>query len=608
MLPINPAQIPKLYAEALRLRQGGKLDEAVAILDRIRAVKPDIPEVHFQLGEIALARRTPGPAFDHYLAALRLKPGEPAIWQAALRSGRARAAGHKEAAAELSQIAKTARLGGQGAKELKQAIADLAQTAPPVLDAFRAALRAPDETQLTDVLNGLDPASLTETERSEILSELLRLGRLDAARRLMDLAKRGMRHTADYYCDQAQLLVAEGRDDEALKVLARASAKHPQQTRTMGEEAALLQKLGRFDEAEALFRKAIAKDPDEPTHAYLLALSRKLPEDDPLIGEMDRRFAAKDAPHQTKAALGFALAKVMEDHGKFDRVFAYLRPANDAVKAAYPYSAKGRQRDLDAIKTAYAEADFPQEPDETGFAPIFVTGLPRSGTTLVESIIAAHSGVTGGGELGLAREIAMRSILGDGRFLDPAELGQDRVAAIASEIERTMRRVVPGADRITDKAVQTYTLIGPLARILPAARFVVVHRDPRDTLLSIYKNYFEAGQHRFAYDLADLAGYYRGFLDIVAFWRAKMPGRFIEIRYEDLIAAPEEEARRLIAGVGLGWEDTCLNFHQSKRRVDTLSLAQVRQPIYKSSVRAWERYGDALRPLIDALGDTLPKE
>jgi hypothetical protein len=143
--------------------------------------------------------------------------------------------------------------------------------------------------------------------------------------------------------------------------------------------------------------------------------------------------------------------------------------------------------------------------------------------------------------------------------------------------------------------------MGIIKAALPNAKFVVVRRDPRDNLLSIYKNQFVEGTHRYAYDLGDLGAYYKTFVDMIDFWHKTSPGLFYEIQYEDLIADPETQARALIDACGLEWEDDCMNFHQNKREVKTLSVYQVRQPIYSSSVKAWQRYETELQPLFEAL-------
>jgi hypothetical protein len=208
--------------------------------------------------------------------------------------------------------------------------------------------------------------------------------------------------------------------------------------------------------------------------------------------------------------------------------------------------------------------------------------------------------VRGGGELGWALSEVMQVFGPDRRHL--GDVSDAEIARIGNRTAERMQKIDPDVAHITDKSVQSYTMIGPLRLALPRAKIVVVRRDPRDNLLSIYKNRFDEGMHLYSYNLRDLAVYYQCFQDIIEFWRHKTPTWFHEIEYEALIANPEQETRKLIAACGLDWEDECLSFHRNTRRVDTLSVHQVRQPLYASSMKAWERYADDLGDLIEALG------
>ncbi|MGC9419698.1 MAG: sulfotransferase, partial [Rhodovulum sp.] len=413
---------------------------------------------------------------------------------------------------------------------------------------------------------------------------------------------------ADTHAAQARALDGAGRPEDALAAHDAALAAAPDRAEVHGRRAIQLQQMGRFDEAEAGFRRAIDLAPGNGEPYRLMVQTRKLTETDPLIAEMETLWARGDLTDHSRMNLGFALAKAMEDTGRHDRVFAYLHPANALMRKLFPYDIAERRAEIDALKAACAGTDFTARriANAPDYAPIFITGMPRSGTTLVEQIVASHSRVTGGGELGFVMPEAMRLLSdGAGGLRPVTDLSDDEIAAFGRAIEAHFRMRLPGSDIVTDKSIQTYMVAGLVRLALPNARIVVVHRDPRDTCLSIYKNIFAEGTHRYAYDLRDLGHYYRIFLETVDFWRDLMPGGFHEIRYEDLVADPEPQARALIAACGLDWQDECLNFHKTRRRVATLSLHQVRQPIYASSMKAWERYGDELAPLITALGDAV---
>ena len=360
------------------------------------------------------------------------------------------------------------------------------------------------------------------------------------------------------------------------------------------------QVAGDFNLADDDFRKAISLNP-QFSRAYVpLVSGKKLKLDDPLVEPMIALLNSAEVDEEEKIPLGFALSKVMEDAGQYDKVFGYLNAANAAARKVYPYSIQTRFNEIDKLKTFFKDFD-PSRFEGKGyddFAPIFVTGMPRSGTTLVEQIISSHSQVTGGGELGFARHKAI-SFVGENQSM--VDLEDANWAGLGRDIEDAYKSLMSRGNTITDKGISTYTMIGAIKAAIPNAKFIVVRRDPRDNLLSIYKNQFVAGTHGYAYNLSDLGAYYKTFVDMVDFWREKIPNSFYEIQYEDLVANPEEQSRSLIQACDLEWEEACLNFHQNKRDVKTLSIYQVRQPMYSSSVKAWQRYETDLHPLFEAL-------
>jgi tetratricopeptide (TPR) repeat protein len=409
---------------------------------------------------------------------------------------------------------------------------------------------------------------------------------------------------------RASSLLSLGRENEARALYEDAFASEGRRTELLVGKAHLLQRIGDFDAADALLREAIGQKPLDGDIYRILVNNRKLRPEDPVIAEMERVWTDESLSDAGRASLGFALAKALEDVGAYDRVFTYLRPANDLMRDLQPYDIARRRREVEKLIAAFEASDFTREiAGATDFAPIFVTGLPRSGTTLVEQVLASHGTVSGGGELGTARRAAARALThADGTLRDIDAMAEAEIAEIGLETEKEMRSLFPGTDRITDKAVQTYNLFGPIRLALPKARFVLVERDPRDTALSMYRNLFAKQSHLYTYSLSDLGAFYRAYRRIVGFWQEKLPGQIHVVRYERFLEDPEGETRALLAHCGLPWDEACLKFHENRRRVDTLSFAQVRQPLYKSSLQAWRRYEDELGELIEAIGDALPEE
>lgn len=413
--------------------------------------------------------------------------------------------------------------------------------------------------------------------------------------------------TAQVHQLLAKSLAALGDRDGSLAMIDKAIAMEPKNANVYSAKATILQSLGEFDAATESFRRAYELDPTNGQIYRTFSASHQFSKDDPVLGLMEETYKRSDLEPTDRMQLGFALSKAMEDIKAHDRVFTYLNDANRLVREQYDYDISLRRTEVDRIKKAFAGFDPDNHPltNDSDYAPIFVTGMPRSGTTLIEQILASHSTVTGAGETGhFARQ-------GYGLLLPPSGdrsvngLTHGEISQLAEDYKAYIDALLPGSDRITDKSIQTYLVMGLVWLSMPKAKVIVVRRDPRDNLLSIYKNVFPDGTHLYSYDLHDLGQYYRMFVEMIDFWRDIAPDRFHEIWYDDLIANPEEESRKLVAAAGLEWEDACLNFHENKRKVDTLSVYQVRQPIYKSSVKAWQKYETELQPLFDSLGDAL---
>lgn len=415
-----------------------------------------------------------------------------------------------------------------------------------------------------------------------------------------DAAKR-QSHEAAGLLAQAQARL--GKDAEAMENFKLALAHNSDSPVATVGMASLLQTLGRFDEAEVLFRRGIALDPDNGENYRLFIASYKTKPGDPIIAQMQALFDKPGLPPRDRSALGFAIAKALEDVKDYDRIFYYLDEANALVRQEHPYDIKKRLEDVENTKAACAEFDWHGTMIEgtTDFAPIFVTGMPRSGTTLIEQIISSHSKVTGAGELGTITRSAQLLLQLDQNRQLVKDLQHDAIAALGRDYEASVRERFAETPHITDKSIQTYMYMGLIKLALPNARFIVVRRDPRDTLLSMYKNKFPDDTHHYAYSQRDLAVFYQTFVEMVDFWRERVADWFYEVQYEALVANPEEESRKLIAACGLEWEDACLNFHENTRKVQTLSVFQVRQPISGGSVKGWKRHEKDLQPMLAAL-------
>ncbi|HEX4095708.1 MAG TPA: sulfotransferase, partial [Caulobacteraceae bacterium] len=284
------------------------------------------------------------------------------------------------------------------------------------------------------------------------------------------------------------------------------------------------------------------------------------------------------------------------------RAFAHLDQGNRLQRSRLDFDldehlaaplAMARAFDADTIQRLAGAGD----PTER---PVFIIGMPRSGTTLVEQILASHPRVHGAGELPLMGQLAVRlPRAGDGLIeaLSPGEL-----ARLGGEHAARLEALAPEAARITDKLPGNFLFAGLIHLMLPNARIIHCVRDPLDTCFSCYETRFAEG-NAFAYDQRELGLHYRAYAQLMEHWRTVLPpDRFTEVRYENVVADLETQARRLLTFCGLDWDESCLDFHQTRRNIWTASAAQVRRPLYGSSVGRARAYEAWLGPLIEALG------
>jgi tetratricopeptide (TPR) repeat protein len=465
---------------------------------------------------------------------------------AAYRSGLAVAAGHPLL---LSNLASALREGGR------------------LDDALVAARQAVERDSLSpSAWNNLGTVLMAMDDGSGAAAAFERALRLDAGH-------------AEARNNLASLLFREDRVEEAEQQFREAIERTPASAAAHNGLGVLLLAKGRGDEAAQSFRAAIRSNPRHAEAYYNLAAADREPKAEEITA-MKALLAQPGLTAADRIGLHFALGEIEDRHGDVDRAFVHFRDGNDL-----------RRKDLaragivfDAAAHDERIAHLVAEPIEsmtgvTSEIPVFVVGMPRSGTTLVEQIAASHPAVFGAGEI--------NSVAGK----DPK--AEAIVAHLTSLAPSTARRVI-------DKTPTNFLHLGLIARLFPAARIIHCRRDARDTCLSCYMQNFKAALP-WTTDLADLGRYYRAYGRLMDHWRRVLPLTMIEIDYEALVADQEGESRRLIEFLGLPWDDACLQFHRTERLVRTASSQQVRRPLYASSVGRWKAYAAHLTPLLDQL-------
>lgn len=360
---------------------------------------------------------------------------------------------------------------------------------------------------------------------------------------------------------------------------------------------------GRFEEAERLFREAIEVEPKcSEAWAWLAQLRRMTPADKDWL-EGAERIVASGVPPVEEAKLRFAMGKYFDDLGSFPRAFKEYKTGNELYKSiAAPYDREARARFVDeTIRVYSAESLLTRAGACDSAKPVFVVGMMRSGTSLMEQIIASHPDAAGAGELDFWNSIVHRE-----RPSLQREAPDGRLSTkLSDSYLRILDRHSPQASRVVDKAPVNSDFLGLIHLAFPNARFIYVRRDPVDTCLSCYFQEF-ANMAPFTLDMSDLAHYYRGHHRLIAHWRSALPpGALLEVPYAELVADQETWSRRVLEFIGLEWDPRCLEFHKTERPVMTASNWQVRQKVYSSSVGRWRHYQKFIGPLL-ALRDLGP--
>jgi tetratricopeptide (TPR) repeat protein len=502
--------------------------------------------------------------------------------------------------------------------------------------------RFQDSEQL---LNRALSASATPQQEAQVWSSLARLGRTvqnmdhaeESSRRAMLLDPAEVDHAVQF----AEILAARGKLDPAIDVLKSTMARHPRDPQpcvTLGNvllragrqrdalafyDLALqrnpnfaaahfnagiaLTMLGKLDGAREAVNNALKLDP-EMSGYYQLAILGALKPGDPALERLETLVLRDDVAADTRTDAGFALARVYDESGDPERAFRYLGIANALKRSMLEYRIEDDEERVDRISAFFTKDFFERYRgvSDSKLAPIFILGMPRSGTTLVEQMLAGHSKVEAGGELGAMGEVVRRlgdtwSSRGEASPGTEEQVKNDlrQAAAMYTHETRALQLRKP---HFTDKLPGNFLFIGLIHLLFPEARIIHCRRDPVDTCLSCYQKPFSTDLP-YSYDLTELGRYHRAYQRLMGHWQAALPpGRILDVDYESMVDDPEQGLRRILAFCGLDFEAACLDFQDVKRAVTTASAVQVRQGLYKTSVHRWKKYGSRLDPLLAALG------
>ena len=402
------------------------------------------------------------------------------------------------------------------------------------------------------------------------------------------------------------------RQKEALEAYEQAARLKPEEVRLRVTIGHIHKTLGRRSDSEAAYKAALAMDPAIAEAYWSLADLKNYLFSDAEIAAMQQLLEIDEIKRADAAQINFALGRAFEQRGQYADAFSYYARGNALRRLDAPFDIEHFERRATRIRTFFDTEFFTKHAGggDPSTAPIFIVGLPRSGSTLVEQILASHSRVEGTMELPNIINITHQfDDMVESRDGYPETVGTAPVGLFTALGDRYLQETSPlrtGREHFTDKLPNNFSHVGLIEAILPHATIIDARRHPMDACFSTFKQHFADGQ-TFSYDLKDLGRYYRSYLFLMDHWDTVLPGKVLRFHYEDLVRDPETNIRRLLEHCRLPFEPACLSFHETRRSVRTASAEQVRQALYTSGVGHWRHFEKELEPLRLTLGDCLER-
>ena len=606
-------------------RQRGKTHEAYAALREALHLDPRNPQALNNLGIVHYDRREFDDAIAAYRGALEINKSYP---EAHNNLGNAlRAVGNAEEAIDHYQKAILLREHYPEAyNNMASVLRDLGQM-PEAEHAYRKAIGQRKDyidayvnlAILLDSTDRSDEALRMLSEAMKInanhLGTLIQVARIQQHKANYEQAEQAARlalkvdpNSAEAHSVLAGVLHETDRLEAALVECEAALQLKPGLIEMQSLYGVCLKSLNRLDEARIQFGKTLAMVPNAFGVYANLADLQKFTREDPNFQAMERIFAEAPDPDSDRfMPLHFAIGKAYDDIGDYKKAIEHFKKGADIKRGKLSYDEPQTLGFFDSICEVFNEALMKNPPyrGKSTEVPVFIVGMPRSGSTLVEQVLSNHPDTFGAGEI---KEFSRQMNLLRSRFPGlpkypqmMKKLNEAQFDLLAGNYLGKLVALSPQSARITDKLLTNYYFVGLLHILYPKAKIIHTRRNPVDTCLSAYTKLFKDDMPH-SYDLGELGRYYRKYDELMAHWdRVLPPGVMKTVVYEDVVNDMPTMARELISFLNLPWDDACLNFHESSRPVKTASVVQVRQPVYSSSVGRYKRYGERLQPLIDAL-------
>lgn len=629
ILKTDSENIEALYMSALCYRYLNNFDRAQSFLDSIKKVSPDHSRSHQEQGHLYRARGVLDPALLAYQRACQLNPALEASWHAQLDILTSRGqAESPQAQQAVSQIQRLKNL-------------------PRALVAASDLISQGKLIKAEDICRQVLKKAPRHIEAMRLLADIgARLGSLDDAEFLLESALEFSPHNTQVRIDYSQVLrkrqkfqaalaqaeillesdpknlqfqsivaiesMQTGGYKKALALFDSILAKLPNDPVTLTSKGHALKTCGRQQDAIDAYRAALTSRPQHCEAYYSLANLKTYSFNDGEIAAMHQQQDNPQLSHMESVHLCFALGKAYEDQKEFVRSFGYYQQGNNLKKAQSGYNAEKMTEDL-ALQKELFTVSFYESTTTSGTSaadPIFIVGLPRAGSTMLEQILSSHSQVDGTLELpnilSLAQKLRRKGST-DSEQTYPfniADLDSEELEKFGEEYIRDTQIHRQNADFFTDKMPNNFRHIGLIQKILPNAKIIDARRHPMACCFSGYKQLFAEGQE-FTYDLSDIAEYYRDYTQLMAHWDQVLPGKVLRVHYEAVVEDLEAEVRRVLEFCNLPFQPQCLEFHKTQRQVRTASSEQVREAVNRKGLDQWQNFAEPLKGLKEQLSDLI---
>ena len=624
----NPEDINMVALLGATLMKIRRVEEAEKILRRAIDLAPSFAKPHEDLGRLLVELHRPEEAVTLLENATRLNPKEEKAFfelgKALAMTGKGKEADEAfEKSFDLNPERKTLALAAEHQKEgrleeAERCCRDVLRTSPNNVDALRL-------LGITLIRGGRVDEAETQFRKAiaiapDFVGALMDLGRSlkdqNQFEEAIDCFKQAMRLEPTNF--QAPFLLASTLTPaaltyEALEAYERVLELRPNHPGARLGLAHVLKTIGRQKEAVQAYRDCIELKPNNGETYWSMANLKTYQLSDDDIETMESKLGLEEVDEESRVNFLFALAKAYEDRGEYDRAWSFYVDGNEGRRALEFYDPVQTEVTNDTLIEVFDKSLFEKNrghghPDA---APIFVVGLPRSGSTLIEQILASHSMVEGTSELPYLGQVAasLNRNRADGINYPEAvrELGNTHLDRLGKDyLRRAQLHRIEGTPHFVDKMPNNFPSIGLIHLILPNAKIIDARRYPLDSCLSCYRQLFARGQ-TFTYDLTDIGEYFLQYQRMMDHWHEVLPGRVLTVQYEELVTDFETQVRRLIDYCDLPWEDACASFHETDRPVRTASSEQVRQPVYTKSIHFWRNHEQHLGELIEVLEPTLDR-